>query len=546
MVPAKFVIGKRLCQDASREDDIPESLRTSDSARASWKTLSNRKSRHMSYRARMTLMFASIAAMTAVILVTVLGVNWEAQFMHYTRSNMDRYAAVIADGLAEDYDPAIGLSGSAVDRIVQASSISSEIGVQVLDADGNIVYDDTWAGSSHGTAVTLDAATDAADSAEEETSAVSSSAPAHGNAVSLAPTDAESVVMREVKLEDGSVIGTVSLWAFGSDALLTKGDAAFRTNSYKAVVTASVVAMILACLMGVLASRKLAKPVKSITSTAAQIRSGDLTARTGIVGDDEIGQLGETFDDMATTLERDLKLEHRLTSDVAHELRTPLMAMLATVEAMQDGVLPSDEEHLETVASEVRRLSRLVSAMLTLSRIENGTTPFRPERTEMVGLVRSVVESQEQLFNDRGLRLRFDAKAPRGELYCECDRDMIRQALINLMSNALRYTPENGWVVVNVGQEGRDLKIAVSDTGIGIAKEDLARVFSRFWRSDASRERASGGLGVGLSVTKEIIDRHHGYISVESELGKGTTFILHIPREQERGHQQDANKGMIE
>ena len=494
----------------------------------------------------MTLMFASIAAMTAVILVTVLGVNWEAQFMHYTRSNMDRYAAVIADGLAEDYDPAIGLSGSAVDRIVQASSISSEIGVQVLDADGNIVYDDTWAGSSHGTAVTLDATTDAADSAEEETSAVSSSAPAHGNAVSLAPTDAESVVMREVKLEDGSVIGTVSLWAFGSDALLTKGDAAFRTNSYKAVVTASVVAMILACLMGVLASRKLAKPVKSITSTAAQIRSGDLTARTGIVGDDEIGQLGETFDDMATTLERDLKLEHRLTSDVAHELRTPLMAMLATVEAMQDGVLPSDEEHLETVASEVRRLSRLVSAMLTLSRIENGTTPFRPERTEMVGLVRSVVESQEQLFNDRGLRLRFDANAPRGELYCECDRDMIRQALINLMSNALRYTPENGWVVVNVGQEGRDLKIAVSDTGIGIAKEDLARVFSRFWRSDASRERASGGLGVGLSVTKEIIDRHHGYISVESELGKGTTFILHIPREQERGHQQDANKGMIE
>lgn len=546
MVPAKFVIGKRIRQDASREDDIPESLRTSDSARASWKTLSNRKSRHMSYRARMTLMFASIAAMTAVILVTVLGVNWEAQFMHYTRSNMDRYAAVIADGLAEDYDPAIGLSGSAVDRIVQASSISSEIGVQVLDADGNIVYDDTWAGSSHGTAVTFDAATDAADSAEEETSAVSSSAPAHGNAVSLAPTDAESVVMREVKLEDGSVIGTVSLWAFGSDALLTKGDAAFRTNSYKAVVTASVVAMILACLMGVLASRKLAKPVKSITSTAAQIRSGDLTARTGIVGDDEIGQLGETFDDMATTLERDLKLEHRLTSDVAHELRTPLMAMLATVEAMQDGVLPSDEEHLETVASEVRRLSRLVSAMLTLSRIENGTTPFRPERTEMVGLVRSVVESQEQLFNDRGLRLRFDAKAPRGELYCECDRDMIRQALINLMSNALRYTPENGWVVVNVGQEGRDLKIAVSDTGIGIAKEDLARVFSRFWRSDASRERASGGLGVGLSVTKEIIDRHHGYISVESELGKGTTFILHIPREQERGHQQDANKGMIE
>lgn len=289
--------------------------------------------------------------------------------------------------------------------------------------------------------------------------------------------------------------------------------------------------------MGVVVSRKLAKPIKSITSTAAQIRSGDLTARTGIVGDDEIGQLGETFDDMATSLERDLKLEHRLTSDVAHELRTPLMAMLATVEAMQDGVLPADEEHLETVASEVRRLSRLVSAMLQLSRIENGTTKFNPEKTDMIRLVRSVVEAQEQLFSDRGLRLKLDVKTNRRELFCEVDRDMIRQALINLMSNALRYTPEEGYVVVSVSQEGRDVLVSVADTGIGIAKEDLARVFSRFWRSDASRERVSGGLGVGLAVTKEIIDRHHGFIGVESELGKGTKFTLHIPRVQERTSQ---------
>ena len=118
---------------------------------------------------------------------------------------------------------------------------------------------------------------------------------------------------------------------------------------------------------------------------------------------------------------------------------------------------------------------------------------------------------------------------------------MIRQALINLMSNALRYTPENGWVVVSLAQEGREVVVSVSDTGIGIAKEDLARVFSRFWRSDASRERESGGLGVGLAVTKEIIDRHHGFICVESELGKGTKFTLHIPRDQGRSPKAPAS-----
>ena len=522
MVPAKLVIGKRVRGAHPDADGSAAPSETSDSARASWKTLPNQKPRHMSYRGRMTVMFAAVAGMTALILVAVLAVTWEAQFLSYTRANMERYASSVADALADDYVVSKGWDDTDIERVVQSSSVLGDVGVQVVDTDGAVVYDDTWA---------------RADRAQG--SAADSSASKVG---SLAPVDADSVVSHDVVLSDGQTVGTVRLWAFGSEALLTKGDAAFRTSSYGAVATAGIVAVFLACIMGVLVSRKLAKPIKSITSTAAQIRSGDLTARTGIAGDDEIGQLGETFDDMATSLERDLKLEHRLTSDVAHELRTPLMAMLATVEAMQDGVLPADEEHLETVASEVRRLSRLVSAMLQLSRIENGTTPFKPTRTEMVGLVRSVVESQEQLFADRGLRLRLDVKQGRREIFCEVDRDMIRQALVNLMSNALRYTPEDGWVVVSLSQEGRDVLISVSDTGIGIAKEDLARVFSRFWRSDASRERESGGLGVGLAVTKEIIDRHHGYIGVESELGKGTKFTLHIPRDQGRSPKAPAGE----
>ena len=172
--------------------------------------------------------------------------------------------------------------------------------------------------------------------------------------------------------------------------------------------------------------------------------------------------------------------------------------------------------------------------------MENGTTKFKPQRTDVVGLVRGIVVSQEQLFADRGLRLRFNSETPRKECYAEIDRDMVRQAVINFMSNALRYTPEGGWVVVNVSQDRTDVLISVSDTGIGIAKEELAKVFSRFWRSDASRERASGGLGVGMAVTKEIADRHHGYVSVESELGKGTMFTLHLPRENRSEQESSA------
>ena len=340
--------------------------------------------------------------------------------------------------------------------------------------------------------------------------------------------------MADVITSEGDKVGTVRLWAFGSDALLTKSDAAFRQHSYQAIFGAAGIAVLLACVIGYFTSRKLTRPIKVITSTAAQIRSGDLTARTNLRGEDEIGQLGETFDSMATTLEHDIKIEHRLTSDVAHELRTPLMAMLVTVEAMQDGVLPADFDHLETVASETRRLSRLVDAMLHLSRIENGKGSLKVERTDMVYLVRSLVSAQHQLFHEKGLHLRFANETGRDELYADVDPDLIREAIVNLMSNAMRYTSSDGWVLVTVAYDRPEVIISVQDTGIGIAKEDISRIFTRFWRSDVSRERVSGGLGVGLAITKEIIDQHNGTITVESEQGKGTTFSIRLPQDRNR------------
>ena len=207
------------------------------------------------------------------------------------------------------------------------------------------------------------------------------------------------------------------------------------------------------------------------------------------------------------------------------------MAMLATVEAMQDGVLPCDDEHLETVASETRRLSRLAQQMLDLSRMENRTTPLKFERVDLVPFVQRIVDGQQQLFINRDLRLRFSDDTQGRSAVIEVDADMITQAVVNLMSNAMRYTPEGGWVVVSVKADRKNVQIIVSDTGIGIAKEGLSRIFGRFWRADASRAREAGGLGVGLSVTQQIVERHHGYISVESELEKGTTFTIHLPRE---------------
>lgn len=503
---ARFVTGR----DAQLDEGGSE---RPSSSRSSWNTIKPSPKRGRPYSTSLTLGFALTAIMTAVVLVVVLAMVWEGQFMAYTRQNMQSIADSTAASISEAYQQTGELDETAAAAAAGASSLSSDIVVQVVDADGNVLYDDTWARS---TTLTPDAA--------EGTKPVPATV----------PTAQEALVTSQILDEDGVVVGEVRLWAFGSEALLTKSDASFRSNSYGAIATAAAIAALLACVIGYFVSRGMAKPIQRITSTAKQIRNGDLTARTGVTGADEIGQLGETFDDMATTIERDIKLEHRLTGDVAHELRTPLMAMQATVEAMQDGVLPADDEHLEVVASEVRRLSRLIDAMLKLSRLENGTTEVKVEKTDMVYLVKSLVSAQHQLFHERGLHLRFVDETAHGELYADVDPDLIREAIVNLMSNAMRYTNADGWVKVFLRQDRSDVLIGVQDTGIGIAKEDIPQTFSRFWRSDVSRERVSGGLGVGLAITKEIVDKHNGTILVESELGKGTTFTLRIPQRRER------------
>ena len=441
--------------------------------------------------------------MTVLIMVGVVSVVWGGVFSDYTRTNMEDIASVTAQRLAASYDQSGPWTAEYLSSVAD-TTLSSDIGIQVSDATGEIIYDDTWPAvpAKRGHSLT-----------------------------STAPTDAGGSVTKSIVTADGETVGTVRVWVLGSDVLLSKADSAFRDRTFNAMALAALIAVCISIVIGFLVSHMLTSPLRRITSTAKQVRDGDLSARTNMRGDDEIDRLGETFDEMATSLERDLKHERRITSDVAHELRTPLMGMLATVEAMQDGVMPADDEHLETVAAETRRLARLVQQMLDLSRMEAKSAPLNIEEVDMVSFVRQIVSGQHQLFHDHDLRLRFNDEAQGRDAVVECDPDMITQAIINIMSNAMRYTPEGGWVVVSVKTGKRDVLISVSDTGIGIAKEDLPRIFSRFWRADASRAREAGGLGVGLSLTQQIIERHHGYIAVDSELEKGTTFTIHLPRE---------------
>ena len=452
---------------------------------------------NLSYTTRMTLAFAFIAAMTALVAVGVVSFVWEQHFRTYTADNMQTLAKTTAERIADNYEQTGSLwNASTIKPAEQASEVSTGVGVKVTDAYGGVPYDSSVTMKNNA-----------------------------GGMQSFEPGDPSQVAVANIVVGN-DVVGTVRVWVYGSDTFMRQPDQEFRSNSYQAMLLATVVAIVLASCIGFLFARNLVSPINRMTSTARAIKEGDLTARTNLSGEDEIARLGETFDEMAESIEKDRALERRLTTDVAHELRTPLMAIQATVEAMVDGVYEADEERLVTVNSEVQRLSRLVDALLKLSRLENRSSPLKQQIVNVGELIEGIVTTHEIFVADSGLTLEYEAQP---DVYVVGDPDMIRQAAANLISNAVRYTPEGGSIHVRVKRGDIMASIAVSDTGIGLTREEAKMVFSRFWRADAGRTRESGGLGIGLAVVKEIVDRHGGWVQVEGEKDKGACFTIHIP-----------------
>ena len=479
---------------------------------------------NLTYTTRVTMAFAFVAAMTALVAIGVLSFVWEQHFQAYTQTNMETLAQATARQIEEIYEDTDGTleNNEQVRSAAQYAALLNSVGVLIIEnPSGKVVYDSTDASRGEAGGPNGNFSYDRG---------------------SLAPPSDQTAVANIVV--DNVAIGSVKVWVYGSEALLRQTDEEFRDNSYQAMIFATVLAIVLASCIGFLFARTLVRPINRMTTTAKAIKEGDLSARTELHGEDEIAHLGETFDAMADSIERDRELERRLTTDVAHELRTPLMAIQSTVEAMVDGVFAADEERLETVNSEVQRLSRLVDAILKLSRLENRSTPMKKEVVDLGNLIAGIVATHEAFVADSGLTLKYEMEPG---VCVQGDADMIRQATANLISNAVRYTPEGGLITVRVKRGDIMGSIVVQDTGIGLSPDEAKMVFSRFWRADAGRTRESGGLGIGLSVVKEIVERHNGWVQVEGRKGEGACFTIHIPLYQgddpQRGQKSQKSRG---
>lgn len=462
-------------------------------------TESERASRHgrgPTFSRRLAVAFAATAAMTALLAAMLISAFWNYQFDNYLRDNLQRIADGVSEIAAQSYPQYGGWTLQTLSLIPRFGPVRG-VGIQILDAEGSLLYDDTTGRSN-------------AEGGDQEPIAIEPAGPVVTSPVIVA----------------GQQVGTVRVWAFGAGAVLTDRDEQFRRGSFTALAIAALASIAIASMAGMLYANHLVRPIQRITATAQALRAGDRDARTRLDGEDEIAVLGRTFDEMAEAIEADRALERRLTADVAHELRTPLQAIQATVEAMQDGVLPADEERLGVVRDETVRLARLADGILELTRLERGSLPFESLPLDPAGPVRSAVDAHEALFETNDLTWSVDIA---DGLQVVGDIDRLQQAVSNLLSNAARYTPAGGHITVALRQEIDQAAIEVTDTGIGIAEDDIPHVFSRFWRADDARASSTGGIGIGLAVTREIVERHGGTIGVERRAEGGSRFTIRIP-----------------
>ncbi|MFJ3712516.1 ATP-binding protein [Streptomyces sp. NBC_01267] len=275
-----------------------------------------------------------------------------------------------------------------------------------------------------------------------------------------------------------------------------------------------------------LAGVRLVRPLRALTDAAQRMERGDASARVRVTGGDEIGRLALAFNSMSRRREQLEAARTAMVSDVAHELRTPLSNIRGWLEAAQDEVVPHDDVLLASLHEEALLLQHLIDDLRDLSAADAGELRIRTERTEVAELLAQTAAAHRGGADGAGVSL--VVSAPDG-LELEADPVRLRQAVGNLLTNAVRHTPPGGSVTLRSRREGDVVLIEVADTGTGIGPGELPQVFDRFWRAEKSRSRRTGGSGLGLSIVRKLAEAHGGSVTAESTVGAGSVFTLRFP-----------------
>ncbi len=328
--------------------------------------------------------------------------------------------------------------------------------------------------------------------------------------------------------------GIILLLALLSMPVSTVEEAMSATSTR--IIGGGVIILLAVGGCAILISRRLTRPIREIGAISTRIRSGDLEQRIPVRSGDEFGKLAETLNEMLDKLNEDItklkKLERvrsEFLGNVSHELRTPIFAVQGMLETLLDGALEDRNAarvFVERALANTQRLNALLGDLIEISRIESGEMKMSFRYFNVVEFLTEICAELQPLAAQRSVRLTF--RSEREDIQVLGDRDRLKQVMVNLIENSVKYNVHGGDVAVACEEGPHRVKISVTDTGVGIPPEHVSRIFERFYRVDRERSREAGGTGLGLAIVKHIVEAHGGKVQVRSEVGRGSTFSFDL------------------
>lgn len=327
-------------------------------------------------------------------------------------------------------------------------------------------------------------------------------------------------------MQGNEKVGTVKISYFGP-YFLSNDDYQFLNALNKILIIIGFLSITLSVIVGFFMAKRISRPILKMVAATKQISSGDYKVRIAETTETkELDDLIISINYLAGSLEKQEMLRRQLTTDVAHELRTPLTTVQTHIEALIEGVWEPTTERLQSCYDELTRICKLVSNLERLSKMESHNLKMNKTQVGLLDLANKIIKNFETELKNKNLSVSIMGNSSEVSV----DQDQISQVMFNLISNAVKYTQNSGEIKITISETDDSVIFSVEDNGIGIAEDEIPFIFERFYRADKSRNRNTGGSGIGLAIVKAIVTDHGGSIEVESRLNKGSCFMISLPK----------------
>jgi signal transduction histidine kinase len=339
--------------------------------------------------------------------------------------------------------------------------------------------------------------------------------------ITLSPTQMDEGIPIEA---NNARVGTLLLDNVGTS--LAPAEEEFLASAKRSALLGGAIAFGLALLLSVLLISEVLSPLRVLTRATEQIARGDLTQRVKLKARDEFGQLGDSFNRMIKNLRHSEEIRRSMTADIAHELRTPVTIIQGNLEAILDEIYEPTTDTIAPIYEETLRLGQLIDDLRDISLAEAKELQLNIEPIQVVASIKQLVETISASL-DQGPQIRVEANSTIPQVPVDLKR--FQQVLVNLLTNALRFTPQQGTIHIQVLRKDQEVEVRVADSGPGISPEEIPHLFERFYRGDQARSRGQGGSGLGLAISKQLIEAHGGRIWAENDPSGGAIFVIRLP-----------------